>query len=42
VESGVGYVKKNFLAGLDIPDFNALNPAVIHWQKRPHKNNEHM
>jgi transposase len=31
VESGVGYVKKNFLAGLDIPDFNALNPAVIHW-----------
>ena len=31
VESGVGYVKKNFLAGLQIPDFNALNPAVIHW-----------
>src|SRR5210317_788023 len=31
VESGVGYVKKNFLAGLDIPDFNTLNPAVIHW-----------
>jgi hypothetical protein len=31
VESGVGYVKKNFLAGLDIPDFNILNPAVIHW-----------
>jgi len=31
VESGVGYVKKNFLAGLEIPDFNALNPAVIHW-----------
>jgi transposase len=31
VESGVGYVKKNFLAGLDIPDFNALNPAAIHW-----------
>jgi hypothetical protein len=31
VESGVGYVKKNFLAGLDIPDFNALKPAVIHW-----------
>jgi transposase len=28
VESGVGYVKKNFLAGLEIPDFNALNPAV--------------
>jgi transposase len=31
VESGVGYVKKNFLAGLDITDFNALNPAIIHW-----------
>ena len=31
VESGVGYVKKNFLSGLDIPDFTALNPAVIHW-----------
>jgi transposase len=31
VESGVGYVKKNFLAGLDIPDFSLLNPAVIHW-----------
>ena len=31
VENGVGYVKKNFLAGLDIPDFNALNPAAIHW-----------
>lgn len=31
VESGVGYAKKNFLSGLDIPDFNTLNPAVIHW-----------
>ena len=31
VESGVGYVKKNFLAGLQIPDFNVLNPAGIHW-----------
>jgi transposase len=31
VESGVGYVKKNFLAGLNIPDFNALKPAAIHW-----------
>jgi transposase len=31
VESGVGYVKKNFLSGLDIPDFNALNPAATHW-----------
>jgi transposase len=31
VENGVGYVKKNFLAGLEIPDFSALNPAVQHW-----------
>jgi transposase len=31
VESGVGYVKKNFLAGLDVTDFSALNPAVCRW-----------
>jgi transposase len=31
VESGVGYVKKNFLNGLDIPSFTALNPAVRQW-----------
>ncbi len=31
VESGVGYVKKNFLAGLDITDFYVLKPAIIHW-----------
>ncbi len=31
VENAVGYVKKNFLAGLDIPDFNAVNPAAVHW-----------
>jgi len=31
VESGVGYVKKNFLSGLQIPDFNALNPAAVQW-----------
>jgi transposase len=31
VESAVGYVKKNFLNGLDIPDFSALNPAVRVW-----------
>ena len=31
VEAGVGYVKKNLLAGLDIPDFNALNPAARQW-----------
>jgi transposase len=31
VENGVGYVKKNFLAGLAIPEFSALNPAARHW-----------
>jgi hypothetical protein len=28
VEHGVGYVKKNVLAGLAIPDFSALHPAA--------------
>ena len=31
VENAVGYVKKNFLAGLEIPDFGALNPAARQW-----------
>jgi transposase len=31
VENAVGSVKKHFLAGLDIPDFSALNPAARHW-----------
>ncbi len=31
VENGVGYVKKNFLAGLELPDFCALNPAAKAW-----------
>jgi transposase len=31
VENAVGYVKKNFLAGLDLPDFTALGPAVRQW-----------
>jgi transposase len=31
VENGVGYVKKNFLNGLDLPDFQALNPAARLW-----------
>lgn len=31
VENAVGYVKKNFLAGLDIPDFSAIAPAVRAW-----------
>lgn len=31
VENGVGYVKKNFLNGLDIADFRAVNPAAKYW-----------
>jgi transposase len=31
VENGVGYVKKNFLAGLELPDFSALTPAARQW-----------
>lgn len=31
VENGVGYVKKNFLAGLELGDFKVLNPAVKQW-----------
>jgi transposase len=31
VENGVGYVKKNFLNGLDIPSFAAVNPAARQW-----------
>ena len=31
VENGVGYVKKNFLAGLELPDFAALQPAATLW-----------
>ena len=31
VENAVGYVKKNFLAGLDIPRFDVLNPAARLW-----------
>ena len=27
----MGYVKKNFLAGLELPDFSALNPAARQW-----------
>lgn len=32
VENGVGYVKKNFLNGLDIPCFAAVNPAAAQWR----------
>jgi len=31
VENGVGYVKKNFLAGLELDDFAALQPAGALW-----------
>lgn len=31
VENGVGYVKKNFLNGLEIQDFNTINPAAQYW-----------
>ena len=31
VENGVGYVKKNFLAGLDLTDFKIINPAALNW-----------
>jgi transposase len=31
VESGVGYVKKNLLAGLEIKDFSHINPACRQW-----------
>ena len=27
----MGYIKKNFLAGLDIPDFAAMGPAAKNW-----------
>jgi len=32
VENAVGYIKKNFLAGLDLPSFAAVNPAAIVWR----------
>lgn len=31
VENGVGYVKKNFLSGLDLPTFDAIHPAAKLW-----------
>jgi hypothetical protein len=31
VENGVGYVKKNFLHGLALADFQAVNLAARHW-----------
>ena len=31
VENAVGYIKKNFLAGLEADDFKNINPAARHW-----------
>jgi transposase len=31
VENGVGYVKKNFLSGLELSDFQLVNPAARYW-----------
>jgi len=31
VENGVGYVKKNLLAGLELADFTAMQPAATLW-----------
>ena len=31
VENGVGYVKKNLLAGLMLPDFSGMQPAALAW-----------
>ena len=31
VENAVGYVKKNFLAGLELSEFSAINPAAQLW-----------
>ncbi|MBW1894937.1 MAG: IS21 family transposase [Deltaproteobacteria bacterium] len=31
VENAVGYIKKNLLAGLDIPDFKIMEPVAKHW-----------
>lgn len=31
VENAVGYIKKNFLAGLEITDFSVVNPAARLW-----------
>ena len=31
IENAIGYIRKNFLAGLDVADFAAINPAVQHW-----------
>lgn len=34
VENAVGYIRKSFLAGLELTDFAAMNPAVQDWMGR--------
>ncbi len=41
VESGVGYVKKNFLNGTEFTDFSAVNPAVQAWLNETSNVREH-
>jgi transposase len=31
MQNGVGYVKKNLLNGLELPDFSAMNPTAQQW-----------
>ncbi len=33
VENAIGYVKKNFLAGLELPDYQAINHYARHWSR---------
>lgn len=33
VENAVGYVKKSFLGGLEMPDFSAVNPGAHQWME---------
>lgn len=41
VENAVGYVKKNFLAGLELSDFAAYNPAARHWLDQVANSRQH-
>jgi hypothetical protein len=35
VESGVGYVKKNFLHGLELTDFSTIHAAAVRAEPLP-------
>jgi transposase len=41
VENAVGYVKKNFLRGLDAGEFKLLNPKAHHWLENTANNRVH-